>query len=256
MNSPRKQRISDAFGGAAAHYEVHAGPQRFAAKLVADLAERQHRDGVARILEIGCGTGFLTHDVQARWAGAELVVTDLSPRMLERAAAGGMVAGTFLPMDGEEPAFEGPWFDLILSSLAFQWFDDLAAAIDRLAGLLRPGGSLIFSTMGAGSFSHWRAAHATCGVACGVPAYPTLEDLRAMLAGQDDAFAFDEDIALDCRDAKGLLAHLKGIGAVVPDEGRQPLPVGDLRRVMAAFESAGGTDGYQLLFGRVTRRAG
>src|SRR3546814_14322438 len=63
-------------------------------------------------------------------------------------------------MDGEAPIFEGEWFDLILSSLAFQWFDDLGGAVGRLAGLLRPGGSLIFSTLGRGSFARWRSAHA------------------------------------------------------------------------------------------------
>lgn len=253
MNEPRKQRISDAFGAAAAHYDDHAGPQRLAAALVADLAQRQRPNDVERVLEVGCGTGFLTRDIQTRWPGAELVATDISPQMLDKAASLGLVAGTFLTMDGEAPLFEGAWFDLILSSLAFQWFDDLGAAIGRLAGLLRPGGSLIFSTMGAGSFARWRAAHRACGLVAGVPDYPTLEELRAMLAGHGDAFAFDEDCALACGGARGLIAHLKGIGAVVPSEGRAPLRPGELRRVMAAFDADGGTDSYQLLFGRVTR---
>ncbi|MCP1470622.1 malonyl-CoA O-methyltransferase [Sphingobium sp. OAS761] len=253
MIERRKQRISDAFGAAVERYEDHAGPQRFAARLVADLAYRQRPDHVGHILEIGCGTGILTRDIQARWPGADLMVTDLSPAMLARASSGGLVAGTFLTMDGEAPGFDGEWFDLILSSLAFQWFDDLHSAIARLAGLLRPGGSLIFSTMGQGSFARWRAAHAACGLGVGVPDYPGLDKLRTMLARYDDAFAFDEDYPLACGGARGLVAHLKGIGAVVPSEGRKPLPPGDLRRVMAAFDDAGGEDGYQLLFGRVTR---
>jgi malonyl-CoA O-methyltransferase len=248
----RKQRISDAFGAAAAHYDAHAGPQRLAATLVADLAQRQRPDGVARILEIGCGTGFLTRDIQARWPGAELVATDISPRMLEQAASHGRVAGRFMTMDGEHPPFEGPLFDLILSSLAFQWFDDLGGAITRLAGLLRPGGSLIFSTMGQGSFACWRAAHMACGLAAGVPDYPSLDALRDMVSDQEDAFAFDEDYPLACGGARGLIAHLKGIGAVVPSEGRKPLAPAALRRVMTAFESAGGDDRYQILFARVT----
>jgi len=249
----RKQRISDAFGAAAAHYDRHAGPQRLAAGLVADLAQRQRPDGVGRILEIGCGTGFLTRDIQARWPGAELVATDIAPGMLEQAASNGRVAGRFMMMDGEAPSFEGPWFDLILSSLAFQWFDDLGAAIARLVALLRPGGSLIFSTMGQGSFARWRAAHAACGLMAGVPDYPSLQTLRAMLSGCADSFVFDEDYVLDCGGARGLIAHLKGIGAVVPGAGRKPLSPGDLRRVMAAFDAGGGEDGYQVLFGRVTR---
>lgn len=253
MNGHRKQRISDAFGAAAGHYDDHAGPQRLAAALVADLAQRQRPDGVGRILEIGCGTGFLTRHIQARWPGAELVVTDLSPDMLARAATGGLVAGTFLAMDGEAPIFEGEWFDLILSSLAFQWFDDLESAVARLAGLLRPGGSLLFSTMGQGSFARWRSAHRAAGLSAGIPDYPSLEALRSILARHDDAFAFDEEYALPCGGARGLIAHLKGIGAVVPSEGRKPLPPRDLRRVMAAFEEGGGDDVYQILFGRVTR---
>lgn len=253
MNEGRKQRISDAFGAAATHYDDHAGPQRVAARLVADLAQRQRPSGVVRILEIGCGTGLLTRDIQARWPGAQLVVTDLSPAMLDRAAAQGLVGGIFLAMDGESPPFEGSWFDLILSSLAFQWFDDVPSAIGRLASLLTPGGSLIFSTMGQDSFAAWRAAHHACGMAAGVPDYPSLEAVRAMLRAYDDSFAFDESVPLDCGGARGLIAHLKGIGAVVPETGRKPLTPAQLRAVMAAFDAAGGTDAYQILFGRVTR---
>jgi malonyl-CoA O-methyltransferase len=253
MNSGRKQRISDAFGAAADRYEDHAGPQRAAAALVADLAQRQKPAEVERVLEIGCGTGLLTRDIQARWPGAELIVTDLSPKMVARTAIGGLVGATFLTMDGERPAFEGEWFDLILSSLAFQWFEGLEAAIARLAGLLRPGGSLIFSTMGQGSFAAWRAAHEAWGLSPGIPAYPSLNELRAMLAVYEDAFAFDEDYPLTCGGARGLIAHLKGIGAVVPIEGRKQLSPAELRRVMKTFDEAGGGDVYQLLIGRITR---
>jgi malonyl-CoA O-methyltransferase len=254
MNSGRKQRISEAFGAAAARYDDHAAPQRAAAALVAELAVRQHPGGVSRILEIGCGTGFLTRDIQAHWPGAELVVTDVAPEMVGRVAQGGLVAGTFLTMDGEQPAFDGPWFDLILSSLAFQWFDDLGGAVLRLVGLLRPGGSLFFSTMGQGSFARWRAAHAACGLIAGVPDYPGLDDLQAMLDSYPDAFAFDEHYDLVCSGARDLTTHLKGIGAAVPVEGRVPLTPPQLRRVMAAYDATDeGTEVYHLLFGRVTR---
>src|SRR3546814_13350909 len=107
MNGHRKQRISDAFGAAAARYDDHAGPQRLAAALVADLAQRQKPAGVERILEIGCGPGFLQRAIQARWPGAELVATALSPDMLATASAGGFVGGTFLPVGGGLSAVGG-----------------------------------------------------------------------------------------------------------------------------------------------------
>ena len=133
--------------------------------------------------------------------------------------------------------------------------DDLPAAIARLAALLRPGGSLIFSTMGQGSFARWRAAHAACGLEAGVPDYPSLDALRAMLRGHADSFAFDETVVLDGGGARELIAHLKGIGAVVPSAGCRPLAPAQLRAVMAAYEAQGGADAYQLLFGRVTEPA-
>lgn len=253
MTGTRKDRIAAAFGAAAQQYDAHADVQRVAARTVADLAALLPVPDDARILEIGCGTGLLTREIASRWPGTDLVATDLSARMVAHAAQGGMAAGRFLAMDGEQPWFEGPHFDLILSSLAFQWFDDLPLAIARLVALLRPGGRMIFSTMGANSFAGWCGAHAACGVTAGVPAYPTLTDLKALLAPYGDAFAFDEDYPVAWGSAKALVAHLKGIGAIVPMPDRAPLPPRALRQVMTAFDGQGGTDSYHVLFGRVTR---
>ncbi|MET0240218.1 MAG: methyltransferase domain-containing protein [Sphingobium sp.] len=253
MIDDRKTRIADSFGRAAATYDDAAAPQRQAADLVASLARRQRVADDARILEVGCGTGLLTRHIREGWPMAGLVVSDLSPAMVGMAAKDAMIAGTFLPMDGEAPAFDGPWFDLILSSLAFQWFSDLPAAIARLVGLLRPGGSLFFSTMGADSFGEWRAAHDVAGQVAGTPGYPTLEGLRAMLANYPDAFAFEEHWRHDFGGAKGFLAHLKAIGATVPAGGHAALSPLALRGVMRAFDEAGGATTYHVLFGRVTR---
>jgi malonyl-CoA O-methyltransferase len=253
MTDDRKQRIADSFGRAAAGYDDAAQPQRQAAALVADLAAQRRVPDNPRILEIGCGTGLLTRHIRARWPAAELVVSDLSPDMVGAAAKGAMIAGTFLSMDGEEPAFEGPWFDLVLSSLAFQWFADLPTALMRLTALLRPGGSLIFSTMGAESFAEWRAAHEKAGAQAGTPDYPALDALRAMLAAYPDAFAFEEHWPHDFGDARAFLAHLRGIGATTPASGHTALSAAKLRAVMRAFDQGGGIATYHVLFGRVTR---
>jgi malonyl-CoA O-methyltransferase len=253
MTMARKDRIGAAFGAAAEGYETHAEVQRTAAHVVADLAALLKAPAGARILEVGCGTGLLTREIRLRWPDADLVITDLAPAMVAQAARDPMLSGTFLAMDGEEPWFAGEYFDLILSSLAFQWFDDLPQALTRLHGLLRPGGSLIFSTMAERSFAAWRAAHRAGGRSVGIPEYPSLDTLRAMLARFPDAFAFDEDYPLDCGNAKGLMAHLKGIGANVPVEGRAPLTPGPLRSVMRAFDAEGARDAYHVAFARVTR---
>ncbi len=253
MSDHWKSQVTGSFGRAADSYEDAAAPQRQAAALLADLSRQRRVPGDSRILEVGCGTGILTRHIRETWPAAELVVSDIAPHMVGAAARGAMIAGRFIEMDGEAPPFEGPWFDLILSNLAFQWFADLDAAIDRLAGLLRPGGSLIFSTMGADSFAEWRAAHDAAGAQPGTPAYPSLERLRAMLARHEDAFAFDEHWPFAFGGAKGFLAHLRGIGATVPASGHRALDAAAMRRVMRAFDAGGGVATYHVLFGRVTR---
>lgn len=256
MNEPRTQRISRAFGAAAAHYDEHAGMQRLVAATLANLLRHQPVRGVPgerlRILEIGCGTGILTRDLRALFPDAEIIATDVAPEMVEIAGRGGDVGARFLVMDGEAPAFDGPWFDLVVSSLAFQWFVDLPRALDRLGGLLRPSGSLMFATMAQRSFHEWRAAHRSCGLEAGTPAYPSIEDLRAMMTRHADAFLFEEDHVHDFGGARGLLAHLKGIGATVPIEGRVPLGAGQLRQVMHAFDERGGRCTYHVAYCRVT----
>lgn len=196
---------------------------------------------------------MLTRRIRDLFPDADLTVTDLSPAMVAVAAADPTLAARFDVMDGEAPGFEGPWFDLIVSSLAFQWFADLPSALARLYALLRPGGSLMFSTMATRSFAEWRAAHEACGYQAGTPEYPSIDRLRQMLDAHADAFLFEEDYVHDFGGARGLLAHLKGIGATVPVEGRAPLGPATLRQVMRHYDAAGGLCTYHVAYCRVTR---
>jgi len=251
MASARKARIGAAFAAAAEGYEASAGVQRIVARHLAEMAGRERLEPRAPILEIGCGTGLLTREIRLRWPDALLTATDLAPAMIDATARQGL-AVRLLAMDGEDPAFEGPWFDLILSSLAFQWFEDLPGALARLHGLLRPRGSLYFATMGAESFASWRAAHAEEGMEPGLPTYPSLAQLQAMLAPFDDAFACDEHYPLDVRGGRALVRHFRAIGAHTPRPGYQPLSPAAMRRVISRFDAAGGETSYHVLFGRIT----
>jgi malonyl-CoA O-methyltransferase len=251
MQTMRKASVGASFGAAAGHYEQNAAVQRVVARHLAAMAARARLPDDARILEIGCGTGLLTREIRARWPRAALVATDLSPEMLTVARASGVAAQLFA-MDGEAPSFDGPLFNLILSSLAFQWFADLPRAIERLHGLLRPGASLYFATMGADSFASWRAAHAACGEQAGIADYPTLDQLRAMLAHYADAFACDENHPLPERGGAALIRHFRGLGAQLPRSGYVPLGPSAMRRVIRAYEAAGGATHYHVLYGRIT----
>jgi malonyl-CoA O-methyltransferase len=245
---PHKHRVARAFGRAQ-DYAAQAHVQRQAAEALADhILATAPAQGVS-ILEIGCGTGFLTEAVHARLGPAAWTITDIAPEMVARAIATLDIDGDYRVMDGEHPdLLPDARFDLIMSSLSFQWFADLPGAIARLAKLLRPGGLLAFSTMAAGSFTEWRAAHAALGLSPGTPAYP---DEPALHATVPDGFTASIDITPFVQrhdDARAFLHQVKAIGAAVPAQGSEALSPAELRRVMAAYDAGPRTATYRIAF--------
>jgi malonyl-CoA O-methyltransferase len=146
-----KQGIRRNFARRAASYDRHAGMQRLMAReLVAAVGDSLARAG--RILEIGCGTGYLTGLLRQANREARLVALDLDAALVAAARRRlGPEAGVFwLAADGESP-IRGS-YDLIIANATFQWFtrpgETLAAYFRNLA----PGGVLAFSTLGPQTF--------------------------------------------------------------------------------------------------------
>ena len=78
--------VAQAFGRAA-DYDAHADVQRIVAGRLADRVATLALPAEARVLEIGCGTGFLGAALIDRLPGARWTMTDVAPAMLARAQA-------------------------------------------------------------------------------------------------------------------------------------------------------------------------
>jgi malonyl-CoA O-methyltransferase len=237
--------IAAAFGRAV-DYDRHAIVQaRVAERLAEGIAAHAIRPG-ANIFEIGCGTGLLGAALIDRIADARWLMTDISPAMVARTAqrfAGDPRVETAV-MDGEFPD-DTARYDLICSSLAMQWFGDLAAAIPRLGARLAPGGMLAFTTLAEGSFAEWRDAHD--GASAGTPDYPSAAALEKMgLAVSVERYPVRH------ADARAFLRSLKAIGAGTPRTGHRALAPAILRRVMRRFEAMGATATYVVANCRLT----
>jgi malonyl-CoA O-methyltransferase len=229
--------VADAFGRAA-HYDAHAAVQRIVAEKLAEHIVTLPLPAAPRALEIGCGTGFLGLELIDRLPGAHWLMTDIAPAMVDRARQrlAGRANVSFAVVDGEAPDIAGR-FDLICSSLTFQWFADLPAAIARLRRRLTPGGKLVFATLAEGSFFEWRRAHGD--LAPGTRDYPSAQALAAM--GLDVAI---ETIPMAHTSAREFLRSVKGIGAGTPRAGHRPLTPRELRAVMGRFEAKGSVASY------------
>lgn len=225
----RKHDVEAAFSAAAGTYDQAAAAQVRAAELLAETVRGLTLPASPSVLEIGCGTGLLTRRL-VNDIGGDWLVTDLSPAMVEAARSALGENHRFAIMDGENPDAEP--VDLIVSNFAAQWFTDLPAALRRLTACLKPGGVLALTTLGAGSFAEWRAAHQGLGLICGIPAYPSAGQVAAMVPG---AAVSSAAIVIRYADGHDFLNALKRIGAATPAEGHRPLPPGQLRRVIRAM---------------------
>ncbi|MBC2670378.1 methyltransferase domain-containing protein [Novosphingobium piscinae] len=242
-------RIAAAFA-AARDYDGHAAVQRRVATGLAVRIAALPLPPAPRVLEIGCGTGFLTAALRDQGLGGRWLVTDLAPAMVARCRdrLGDGAGRTFAVLDGEHgPRPAAAPFDLICASLAFQWFSALEPAVARLLGWLAPGGHLIFTTLGAGTFSEWRAAHRAEGLAPGTPPFLQPEALADLLPARQAAPPLVTLELAEHADAGAFLRGLKAIGAGTPHSDHRPLPPAALRRVMARFTRDGARATYEVI---------
>lgn len=229
----RKQDVASAFTAAAATYDSAAQAQAKAADRMVELIGTLPLPKRSTVMEIGCGTGLLTRRLLPRLDG-DWLVTDLSPAMVETAKATvGADKAQFRVMDGEHPDAPIGLFDLIVSNLAAQWFTDPVRAMHQLHARLAPGGWLVLSTLGRGSFAQWQAAHDALGLSSGTPDYLDGATLAAQLP--KGSRLVTETIQVRHDDAHAFVRALKLIGAGTPAPGHAPLSAGAMRKVLRAM---------------------
>jgi trans-aconitate 2-methyltransferase len=120
-----------------------------------------------RVLDIGCGDGFLTRAIAGLTPEGSVVGADPSHRMI--ATAAGSVAGSdsgpwFVVADVRALPFDR-CFDAAVSFNALHWVPEQPVALRQLASVLRPG------------------ANITIQMVCGGPR-PSLEDVTMGLCGE------------------------------------------------------------------------
>jgi ubiquinone/menaquinone biosynthesis C-methylase UbiE len=114
--------------------------------------------GPRRVLDVGCGTGYLLRRLAERCPGAvELAGIDAAPAMIEAAeAAAARVASGDGRLEFRVGAAERlPWgastFDLVVSSTSFDHWVDQQTGLRECFRVLSPGGRLVL----VDQFSLW-----------------------------------------------------------------------------------------------------
>jgi malonyl-CoA O-methyltransferase len=163
-----KKEIAASFSRAASHYDSVAHLQRDVGERLLTCLDALPKTP-ARVLDLGCGTGFFRERLMARYPGMQYVGLDLAEGMVSHARGAGSndVRGSkrhnvdWLVADAEALPLASESVDLVFSSLALQWCSRLEHVFAELARVLRPGGVCVFTSLGPQTLRELRTAWAT-----------------------------------------------------------------------------------------------
>jgi len=123
--------------------DKHAFVFKYGEDLVSLLNPQQGE----KILDLGCGTGYLSHYIAE--TGARVTGIDNSATMIEKARAA-YPEVDFQVLSAADFQFPHP-FDAIFSNAALHWVLEKDSAIDCIYRNLRPGGRLVLEMGGKGN---------------------------------------------------------------------------------------------------------
>lgn len=215
------KNIADTFSAAAETYHQKAEIQKkVASGLMSSLLPWKNTLPEGPILEVGCGTGFLSEQLIKEFPDRELVLTDVSSGMIEfcenRLKDEDLVSKqvTFQELNVDKLSDEEPKYSLIVSNFAPQWFSDTAMGLERLSKLLKPDGLLLCTFPGNHSFSEWY----TCCLELGLPftanPFPDVEEVVIKLSMNPvQVDYYENDLYQEFDHSFDFFKHLKEIGA-------------------------------------------
>lgn len=208
-----------AFDRAAASYDGAAEFQRLICDRLIDMLPNGCEP--ARILDLGCGTGYTSRKLAARFPDAEILAIDFALSMLGLAASRDD-ATHWIGADLQHlPLREGS-VDLACSSLALQWCDP-AQAFAEAARVLRPQGLLALATVGPGTLAELENAFTAIDGHDHVMQFCDATSLESQIvsAGMRLFRSFAEPLTLYRPSLQSILRELKAIGANTVGAGRR-----------------------------------
>jgi malonyl-CoA O-methyltransferase len=144
-----KIKIANNFSKAASQYNRYAKIQKEVAAELFLRIKKYIKPG-DKILDLGCGTGFIAKLINTEFKDIEITQIDLSEKMLEKAAK---IKNTkTIKADIEKLPLPYNYFDIIISSLALQWCNQ-KKVFREIKRVKKTNSKIILSTLGTNSFN-------------------------------------------------------------------------------------------------------
>lgn len=246
LNPPRldKPAIKKFFNRAAKGYDNAAILQEEVLnRLLQRLEYIRHRPET--VLDVGCGTGKGVRGLQKAYPRTSVCASDIAYEMLLQARSNYRLLSKrrLVTADMEQLPFAAQTFDLVFSSLAMQWCNDLRVTFNEFARISKPGALLMFSSFGPGTLQElavsWQALDAHPHVHRFVDMHDVGDAMVA--AGFAQPVVDAETIRMEYGDFRTLLQDLKNIGASNAEVSRRRglMTPAQLRKLEASYREHG-----------------
>lgn len=252
-----KSKIKRSFAAAVDSYDDLAALQRRVGLTLLEKYPLDSSSGV--ILDVGCGTGFLTRNMSVDVSSQQLLALDIAlPMLLASRQKNLGLSVQYLCADAEKMPFAAHSVHQIYSNLALQWCQDLPAVFADCKRMLKVGGQLVFATFGPATLQELKAAWATVDGFVHVNAFYGIEQIKGFLLDAGFQSISGDAVLYQSRypSVMALMRELKGIGAhnVNLDRNRKPTTRRQLQQMISCYENnmAGGEviASYEIIFVR------
>lgn len=257
-----KRRVASSFSRAAGSYDSVARLQRAVGETLLNQLGGLAPERAGRVLDLGCGTGYFAERLSHRLPGAQLIGLDIAEGMLSFARQERSVPAVWLCADAEELPLADRSVDLVFSSLSVQWCEHLPSLFGELWRVLKPGGQLVFSTLGPRTLWELKSAWQAVDGYVHVNRFSAETSVTGALegAGFSGVTCETEERVLRYDTLTELTRELKALGAHNVNRG-QPEGLTGRQKMLAlkrAYEAFRGDDGclpasYEVFYIRATK---
>ncbi|MEX0730310.1 MAG: malonyl-ACP O-methyltransferase BioC [Aquisalimonadaceae bacterium] len=258
---PPEDRFSvrRAFDGAADTYDSSTALQREVGERLLERLDLV-RLTPERVLDVGAGTGLQSAALRERYPKARVIALDTAAHMLHAARRRGSWLRPLPCIQADAAALPvaDHSIDLLFSSMAIQWCKDPLALFREFQRVLRPGGLLLFSTVGPDTLRELRASWAAVDDRPHVNTFIDMHDLGDALvqARFADPVMDMEMFTLTYPTLPALVSDLRGagVGTVLGRRGAGLMGRAAYRRLLQAYSGFKNADGllpasYEIVYG-------
>lgn len=244
LNPPRldKTAVKNSFNRCAGQYDQSAVLQREVLIRLFDRLQYIKIDPKL-VVDLGCGTGQGIKMLRKQYSKSSILGLDLAHEMLSMSKKqyGLFDRKWLVNADMEQLPLADGQVDLIFSSLALQWSNDLVETFAEFKRVGRQGGLLMFTTFGVNTLHELRQSWQEIDPSPRVHQFMDMHDIGDMMmsSGLSQPVLDMENITLEYEHFEDLLKDLKSIGATNAERSRSRglMTAKKLARLKAVYEN-------------------